>query len=99
MHHYQSMLKVQRTPIEFTEACDGVSVNYQPSPPGRSNKLYFYHFSSVLIVFIVSGMVKEDKKKLEPNVVTGCVVGSTPMVWYMAFYGMAWYGMVWYGMV
>ena len=29
------------------------------------------------------GMVsKEDKIKLEPSVATGCVDGSTPMVWY-----------------
>ena len=44
---------------------------------------------------------KEDTIKLEPSVATGCVDGSTPMVWY----GMVsvWYGMVsvWYpyGMV
>ena len=25
---------------------------------------------------------KEDKIKLEPSVATGCVDGSTPMVWY-----------------
>ena len=31
---------------------------------------------------------KEDKIKLEPNVATGCVDGSTPMVWFC----MVWYG-------
>ena len=38
-------------------------------------------------------MSKEDKIKLEPSVATGCVDGSTTLVWY----GMVWYGMVWYG--
>ena len=58
LDHYPSILKVQKTPFEFTEGCDGVSVNYQTLPAGRSNMLYFYHFSSVLIV---SGMVRKTK--------------------------------------
>ena len=46
----------------------------------------------------VQAISKEDQIKLEPSVATGCVDGSTPMVWYdMAWYGMVWYGMVWYG--
>ena len=33
-------------------------------------------------------------------VATGCVVDSTPMVWYgMVLYGIVWYGIVWYRMV
>ena len=61
----------------------------------------------------VQATSKEDKIKLEPNVATGCVDGSPPMVWYgmvwycyssvsllrTVWYGMVWYGMVWYGMV
>ena len=30
----------------------------------------------------VQAISKEDKIKLEPSVATGCVDGSTPMVWY-----------------
>ena len=52
-------------------------------------------------------LVSSLPRKLEPSVATGCVDGSTPMVWYgmvwygtsMVWYGMVWYGMVWYGMV
>ena len=36
---------------------------------------------------------KEEKIKLEPSVATGCVDGSTPMVWYGKS-KLVWYGMV-----
>ena len=56
------------------------------------------------------GMVWYDKIKLEPSVATGCVDGSTTMVWYGVVwygtvrygtvrYGMVWHGMEWYGVV
>ena len=46
------------------------------------------------------GTVWYGKIKLELSVATGCVGGSTPMVWYgMVWYRIVWYRIVWYRIV
>ena len=42
-------------------------------------------YGMVWVVWYGKAKSKEDKIKLEPSVATGCVDGSTPMVW---LYGM-----------